>query len=158
MANGNAIYGFLDESNERASTKIFTADPADGTAFVTIRTEAVQLQVLMELLTLGRLSKFSLVTDRDDISNVLPTNPFAQRESKWFVPFIDSVTGEPGHFTIPNAKLDGGLKQSGNELADLTAQAWIDFIAAVEQNMFRASKLGSGLYVIGQPYHVGRNT
>lgn len=158
MANGSALYGWLDNSNERASTNIFTADPADGTAFVTIRTEAVQLQLLIDALTLGTLSKFQLTTDRDVISNTLPASPYAQRESKWFVPFIDSITGLEGHFTIPNAKLDGGLKQVGNENADLTAQEWIDFIAAVEQNMFRASKLGSGLYVIGQPYHVGRDT
>lgn len=158
MANGHALYGWLDNSNERASTNIFTADPVDGAAFVGIRTEAVQLQVLIAALTLGTLSKFSLTTDKDDLSNALPASAYAQRESKWFVPFTDSVSGEIGHFTIPNAKLDGGLKQTGNELADLSATPWIDFIAAIEQNYFRATKTGSGLYVIGQPYHVGRNT
>lgn len=158
MANGQVTYGWLDNSNERASTTIFTADPADGAAFVATRVEAVQLQLLIDALTLGRLSKYSWAVDKDDISNIIPTSSYAQRESKWFVPFVDSVSGETGHFTIPNAKLDGGLKQDGNELADLTAQEWIDFIAAIEQANFRATKTGSGLYVIGHPYHVGRNT
>lgn len=158
MANGRANYGWLDASNERASTTIYVADPADGAAFVANRVEAVQLQLLIDAVTLGRLSKFDYVVDSDVISNVLPVNAYAQRESKWFVPFINSITMKPGHFTIPNAKLDGGLKQVGTELADLTAAEWIALIASLEQANFRADSEGEGLYIIGQPYHVGRNT
>lgn len=155
---GKVIFTWLDKSNEEASTTLYITPPANGAAYESLLTEAALMNAVIGALTLGTNKRYQIVTDVVDLSDALPASFYAQRESKWFVPFTNSGGGRGGHFTIPNAKLDGGLMTEGTQNADLSNVAWTNFLAQIEAAPWSPDQLPSGLYVIGQPYHVGRNT
>jgi len=82
-----------------------------------------------------------------------PVDPWAQRELKWRVDFVDAVSGNPYHFTIPCA--DATLLSTiAKGEADLTDADVIAFVAATEAYVL--SKEGNAI-TVERIVMVGRN-
>lgn len=58
-------------------------------------------QTATDNITLGVRARQSWVGDRTTVSNLTPTDPSAQRESKLFVRYMDDVTQAEFHISIP---------------------------------------------------------
>ena len=84
-------------------------------------------ETAVDAVTLGNSGSETFVATEVDVAKNPSTNPLAQRENKWLVSFVDSVTGLSGSFTIPCADLsllggDGSSMDTGSsEYAALVA-------------------------------------
>jgi len=104
-------------------------------------------------LTLGTLTSDQWIGDTTQYSAALPTDENAQRERKWRVQYQDTVTFGKYRYEIPIAKVVG-LLQTNSAKADLSAAAWVTWIAAFE--VLVKSPNGNGVNVLGATL-VGRN-
>jgi len=82
-------------------------------------------------ITIGIIAKNTLTAYDTTLSNVIPTNPIAQRESKWLVRSEDNVTHKIFRNEIPTADL---TLLTGNQeyITDFTPTALADFKTAWE--------------------------
>lgn len=146
-------FKFLDYDGEPSTVKFYFPDLTDGTSWTTAQTRLDAMRTAVEALSIGTLVQYG-IDNAVDVVAALPSSPFAQRESKWFVPYVASLSGKNANFTIPAADLNLLVPNTKN--ADLADAAWVAFIAELE-NAFYNSPAG-GDYEVGQPYHVGRNS
>jgi len=158
MASLNLSY--KDFSDETTRMKIQADEPADGTAYDALVAAQTAMLAAINALTNGALQQTYLQVEVNNVGEALPTNPYAQRELKWFVPYRFGTPGNPeGNFTIPVANLVGAgslpLVLAGTDLADMSRAEWVTFKAQIESGIWGVT--GTGNYVIGQPYLVGRN-
>ena len=115
-------------------------------------TAAVGFQNALNDLIIGGVYKRTL-SAQENLFTPIVSDPFAQREIKWFVPFTDNVNPDgDGHFTI--ATPDLSLLVPGTDLLDVASAEWTAFVAAVGVLPARSS-LGNAI-TLGQPYVVGR--
>jgi hypothetical protein len=89
-----------------------------------------QLRADLEDLTLGVVSNEKIVMDDTYITRTPPTDQGAQRELKWLVTYEGVNDHKLYQWEIPTA--DPSLTIAGTDLADITLQPWVDFIADVE--------------------------
>lgn len=113
---------------------------------------AVGVQSALENLIIGGVTR-RVLSAQDNAFSPVVSNPFAQREIKWFVPYTDLTDpAGNGHFTI--ATPDLSLLVPGTDLLDTSTTEWTNFVAAVEA-LGAVSRLGNEI-ALGQPYVVGR--
>jgi len=110
-----------------------------------------------QALSIGALVTDSWTGDKTKYSAATPTDDNARRERKWRVDYEDVVNFTPGQIEIPVAKVTGAggsLVINDTEIADLTQDEWVDWIAAFEA--LCKSDDGNGVNVLGAVL-VGRN-
>lgn len=153
MAKLNITY--KDYSNESSTLGLDAADITDGAGYTAFLAGVTPAITAHQGLTLGAQVRRTILADTTDVSNPLPTNPYAQRELKWYIPLV-SVAGVRRGYTIPVARLEGAsdsLVVPGSDLANLTAAEWAAFTAWLAgDNIFFP-----GYTLDGTPYLVGRN-
>lgn len=104
-------------------------------------------------VTLGTLVKDSRTAAITENARTRPTSPFAQRENKWLVRYLDTVdTNGNGTFEIPTPDL--ALLDNSGEFMDLTSTEGAALVTAIEA--FHRSRLGNTVTVESIEY-VGRN-
>ena len=126
MAEHYSIFSQLDYSNESSSTKIFNG-AITAVSIAGFITEFGQMRAAIEGISLGTMAKEQWVGDNTVISNVPPTNVFAQREFKWKVNYVGDTSQKEFFLTIPCADPTGRLIP-GTDLMDLTETAAAAFV------------------------------
>lgn len=147
---------FKDYSNEASTVALQAADPTDGTDFEALLAAQTAAIANISSLSIGSLVQRGLTAYIAKLNTALPTNPYAHREIKWFIP-MRHVDGTPAEFTIPVAKLVGAgsvpLVIAGSDLANMSAAEWAAFTTWLNaDNVFFP-----GYTLDGTPYVVGRN-
>jgi len=81
-------------------------------------------------VSLGNEGTEEILATANEVAKNPSSNLAAQRENKWLVSYIDTVTNRGGSFTIPcyNSALLGG----DGETMDTTATEYTDLVDAVE--------------------------
>jgi hypothetical protein len=82
-------------------------------------------------ITLGTRINVQRIAQVSPAPNVQPASAFAQRESKWLVRYIDTVTGDKATHEIPTADLDL-LDPTNGDKADMADPAVAAFVTAFE--------------------------
>lgn len=81
---------------------------------------------VVDAITLGVAAEDKIVMDKTTLSAAIPTNVFAQRESKWLVHYHGNTTNKKFTCEIPTADPTGRLLP-GTDLMDLTETAASDW-------------------------------
>jgi len=111
------------------------------------------VRTAMEAIMLGGVQSRSLVAWQNDTA-VAPTDPFAQRETKWLVRYHETASGAKHTLEIPCADL-GYLDPNANDKILMTDPDVGDFIAAFEAYV----KIGGSLAVeVDEILFVGRKS
>lgn len=144
---------FTDYSDERSSVQIngvaLTAANFDAQA-----TASAALSVAVGALSIGELTKRTYAqVALDDPS--IPTNPFAQRELKWYVSYRGDTSGKKFSLEIPCANVTDNLVPN-TDIADLTSTDWANFVTAFESYARSPENLTETVTVLGARL-VGRN-
>lgn len=162
---GYGSFTILDYDGEVTNSQFNTGNitavslPGTITQFGTLRTA-------LDGIILGRISKEALKVFETKLSNTLPTDKAAQRESKWLVvyednlPFFDDpVNAIPNEgykrvFTMEVGTADLSLLVANTDRMEITAGAGQTFVTAFEA--LARSPYGGTVNVI-EVRHVGRN-
>lgn len=151
MAEGSIQ--ITDYSNEKSSFRVTSPNLTAGN-FDTQAGLAATLASTTQALSIGHLSKQTiaavLVDDPD-----LPTNVYAQRESKWLVTYRGATSGKIYQIEIPAPDLTDNVVPN-TDVADLTSTDWLAWIAAFEA-FARTPDNPSALVEVVSAKHVGRN-
>lgn len=158
MAGDFVSFGWKDYDSEGSKTSINIAEVTE----LTLAAQSIavgNLRTAMDGLTLAPVSKATL---SDELYNteVIPTNPFAQREIKWVVIVQDASGNKFKANEIPTADLDileGGSKYiiKGGVVTVVGAATEVNaFITAYEA--LALSQSGEALTIVDM-YQVGRN-
>jgi len=123
-------YSFLDASQETSSFGVVSTD-LTAANFDAQATSFASLQSAVDNLSIATLRTTSRAITPDVPNNVVPTNPYAQRELKWLVSYTGDTSGKEFQIEIPAADLTDNLV-AGTDLADLTSTDWAAFITAFE--------------------------
>lgn len=117
MADHYSVFTQLDFSGEKSATTIYNGaiTPASLAGFLT---EFGQMKATIDTITRGTMHREQWVGDNTLLSNTRPVDANAQRELKWKVNYIDTVTQIPYHVTLPCADPTGRMI-AGTDLADL---------------------------------------
>jgi len=143
---------YLDYDNEASS---FAVEGVDLTAANLVAQQALidALVAATAGIIIGTLNEESILLSRTTISSTPPTEPFAQRETKWLVTYSDTVTDEIHQAEIPTADLaelttNGGFLDTG---VGTPGEAFVD--------AFEAFVRGHGTNPVSviSVRHVGRN-
>lgn len=121
-----------DYSNESSPLKVFHG-AVTLSSIAGYLTDLGTFRTASDNLTLGTVEKEVWVGDNTLISNVVPTDPDAQRERKGLVTYIGNTTSKIYTLTIPTIRtkaVDGvtSLLVPGTDLFNLTAPlvaAWV---------------------------------
>lgn len=126
MADHYSIWKLKDFSREDSSVKMYNGaiTPVSLPGFLT---EFGQMRTAIDDITLGTVVEETWVGDKTDISNIAPTNVFAQREMKWLVTYEDDVSKNVHYLTIPTADPTGRLI-AGTDKANLAEAAMAAFV------------------------------
>ncbi len=163
---GYGGFSFLDYDGERSNTSFYTGNitavslPGTLTQFGALRTA-------IDGIILGTIATETLKVFDTKLSNDLPTNQNAQRESKWLVvyednqpffdPGVDSIPNEGFRkvftFEIPTADLT--LLIPNTDKMDISAGAGAAFVTAFEA--IARSPYGGTTNVL-EIRHVGRRS
>jgi len=104
-------------------------------------------------VSIATLYKDQRILSEVETPKTLPTNAFAQRETKWLVRYTDDVDSNgDGSFEIPAADLS--LLSANTPFMNLAAGAGLALVTALEAGM--VSRLGNAV-TITNVVHVGRN-
>lgn len=143
---------YLDHNSEASS---FSVPGVDLTAANLIAQQALMAALVAATggIIIGTLNRETVLLSDTLISAVPATNPFAQRETKWLVTWVDTVTDEVHQSEIPTADL-AELVPNGGTLNVAAASAGEDFV-----NAFEAFVRGNGVNTVqvAEIRHVGRN-
>lgn len=105
-------------------------------------------------VTIANQYKTQRIAAAVETAKTLPTDPYAQRETKWLVRYTDNVNSNgDGSFEIPGADLS--LLITNGKTMDVSAGAGAAFVTAFEA--YARSKLGNAVTFVSAT-HVGRNT
>jgi len=147
-----AIWRFRDYDSENSS---FAVEGVDLTAANIVAQQALiaALQAATIAVTIGVLFEETVIASRDDVNTGVPASPFAQRETKWLVTYIDDVTGDTHQAEIPTADLSN-LVVNGQLMDTSPGSQGEDFVTA-----FEAFVRGEGVntVTVTNIRHVGRN-
>jgi len=142
-----------DYDNEKTSTSINIVDVNAGN-YAATATALSALGIAIGGISIGSLFKETLRAIDNVIDGTPPTNKFAQRETKWLVRTIDTVTGKEYRNEIGTANL-ALLPDGGASFLDLSDTAPEAFVTAWEA-IWRSDDGNPGtVYSIE---HVGRRS
>lgn len=162
---GYGGFSILDYDGERSNTSFYTGSITAVSLPGTL-TQFGDLRTAIDGIILGTISTETLKVFDTKVSNTLPTNKAAQRESKWLVvyednlPFFDDpVNAIPNEgfkkvftFEIPTADLS--LLQEGTDRMNISSGAGATFVTAFEA--IARSPYGGTVNVL-EVRHVGRS-
>lgn len=111
------------------------------------------LVAAVNAVVLGTIEKATLLAYDEVVATALPTDKFAQRETKALIGYHDSVTGNRYTFTIPTVDLDLLPATRSGEF-DITAGAWATLVGVLETSFVSPD---GNLMVVDYAKHVGRN-
>lgn len=148
---GRALISFNDYSSEVSTVAVNVTTPADGAAYDAWLTAQQGLIDAIAGVSIGEERKRSLyVVDTATVSDK-PSDPFAQRETKWMVRYIQ-LDGKRGSFEIPCADLS--LLNTDGETMNISAGAGAALVTAIEGNVRGTD---GELVNVDTIFHVGRN-
>lgn len=107
-----------------------------------------------EDLTIGNISKQQVAQILHDDPGV-PTDPFAQRELKWFVTYQAVTSGKKFTLEIAAPSLTDNLVP-GTDTADITSADWVAWITAFVAVAKSPDDIADSVIVLGA-HLVGRN-
>jgi hypothetical protein len=121
-----------DYSGESSPLKVYNG-AVTAASVAGYLTDLGTFRTATDNLTLGTIEREQWVGDNTLISNILPTDPDAQRERKGLVTYVGNTTSKLYTLTIPTIRtkaLDGttSLLTPGTDLFDLSAglvAAWV---------------------------------
>jgi hypothetical protein len=150
--------GMIDNSGEGTATRFYlpavTGANYDDVVGNGIGDNVGDLRIATAILTLCNYTKHSVTTEVYTDVGTLPSSPYAQRELKLLVRYIDAVNGKRSTLTIPGPDLST-LASPGTDIVDhvsnAVAAAWV---AVFEANA--ASPDGNAVEVVGMQI-VGRS-
>lgn len=125
-----SMFTLLDASGEKSNTTIYNG-AITPTSLAGFLTEFGQLRDAIDDITLGVIHKEAWIGDNTLLSQVLPTNAFAQREIKWLVRYRGNTSKKIFTLTIPTADPTGRLVP-GTDRADLTNPQMQTFVSRFE--------------------------
>jgi len=146
-------FQITDYSNEKSSVTV-TAPNLSAANFDAQATLRTALQTAVNNLSIGVLSR-TTVSDIPLDEPGIPTNPFAQRELKWLVTYIGSVSGKSYQIEIPAPSVTDNLAGNTDE-ANLASTDWAAFVEAFEDYARSPDSLTETVIVTGARL-VGRN-
>lgn len=153
---GKVSWTFQDFSDESSSTSLTTRTATAGN-FDTILAELDDMGAALSVLSSGVLRRRHFTAQVNEISGLIPSDPYAQRERKWLVAMVDAV-GNRVTMEIPCADLDDPtVLAAGTDLADLSHPDWVDFIAAIGNDKYIHSASGEFILAVTGARLVGRN-
>jgi hypothetical protein len=141
--------GYIDHSGERSQSVMYLPDIAsDGSNWAALTADTTGrgdlLKAAIALVTKCNLTKQSVSVDIDLDIPVAPADASAQRETKLWVQYVDTVNLRYGEFTIP-APIDA-IKQINTDEVDIAANvAALALIAVLEANL--VSRDGNAIQV-----------
>lgn len=130
MGDHYSVFTQLDFSGEKSLTRIYNG-AITAVSIAGFLTEFGQMKDAINAITLGTMAQEMWVGDNTDLSNVLPTNVFAQRELKWLVVYEDDTSKNVYTLTLPCADPTGRLI-AGTDLADLAQTEVAAFVTRFE--------------------------
>jgi len=130
VANSQYTASFRDYDGEPSSFRVNSALLTSGN-IVAQTAAASALLTALAGITIGIIAKNQLIAYNTTLSSVLPTNPIAQRESKWLVLSQDNVTHKLFRNEIPTADLTL-LTNHSEFITDFTPAALAAFKTAWE--------------------------
>lgn len=103
----------------------------DETTWVATNAAIATLQAALNALSLGSLASRTLTAFRESVDDTRPASSFAQREVGLRFHYIDDVTGDKYHFTLPCPDLDI-VAEAGTDQVDLEEITLAAAVAAIE--------------------------
>lgn len=149
---GRMQFSFRDYSEERSTLDFAIVDLSAGNIAANL-TAFDAVQTALEGVTDGVVATRRLIALDEVVSGLIPTVASVQRERKWLVRYIDTVTQRPGSFEIPTASPDG-LLTAGTDLMNLTLTAPTALVTALEANV---RSINGNTINVQQIRLVGRN-
>jgi len=135
--NSTLSFTFLDYSNEKSTTQ-FNAVEYNILTFPDYLVSIGEFRTALGNISGGAILKEKMTLFDRRFDPVKPTDPAFQREDKWLITIKDDVTFSiypteitytrntaPATWTVPNEP----LLLADKDEADLSATAWVDFIA-----------------------------
>lgn len=121
-----------DYSDETSTMKFFN-DAITAVSLPGYLTDFGNLRTAVQGVIAGNIAVETWVGDQTLLTQAAPASPVAQRELKWLVTYEGSISGKLYQLTIPTADIsNAALLLPNSDEADLTAQAWVDFITAFQ--------------------------
>lgn len=118
---------FFDYDGKSANAGVWGVDLTAGN--ITAQIAAAQaFRDAVIAVSLGAMRKEQLLAYVTKSATALPTDPFAQRGTRWLVRMVEAVSGNPVTFKIPAANL--ALLVAGGENMDITAGAGLALVTA----------------------------
>jgi len=152
---GSVGFTFQDFSGEK-STVAFETDDVNAGNIAAISSLNGALTTALQGITAGNINKRRFLADDAVVTAGAPGSAIAQRELKWLLNLVDSVTGEVIHREVPTADVsDTTLLVAGTDLADMADAAWVSMASAIDGN-YNNPKTGNSLTLTGARL-VGRN-
>jgi hypothetical protein len=146
------VFSGLDHGKEVTTTKVYLIN-LTAANFVAQGVVMDAVQAAIQGVSLIPYEGSSYPAYVVQVEGDPPVNAFAQRETKWLVRYVDTVTGYKGNFEIGGADLDQLVP--GTQLLDVVAAPGAALVAAVNTNI--RSRAGNPVTFI-EAQHVGRAT
>lgn len=118
MAQHVSSFTLMDYTKEKSDTSIYTG-AITAVSIAGFLTAFGNMRTAIDNLTLGTLHKEAWIGDSTVLSQVPPTNEFAQRELKWLVRYRGNTSQKIFTLTIPTADPVGRLVPDTDK-ADIT--------------------------------------
>lgn len=144
MAGESYSISIQDYSREKSSMSVKVGVVTAGT-LAGLLTQINAFRTATDAIVLGEIQSDSLTAFRSFLSNVVPTDPNAQRERKWLVTYADNTQffdalqsipnegyGKKFQIEIPTANLTAALLIDNTDEADRTNTTWVTWIDAFE--------------------------
>lgn len=147
---GKWNYGIVDHDGEMSGVGVNMVDLGVGNIAAQLALLAT-LKSAVDAVIIGTPRSESVSAINDDIPGVLPTDGFAQRETKWLVSGVDTA-GLTSTLEIPTADL--AQLAGGTGTLDIGAGTGLALANAL--NAVWRSRAGN-LVTVSQIIHVGRN-
>lgn len=163
---GRLSFTMLDFDREKSTTGMYTGE-VTAVSLPGLLTQVGTLRAAIDAVTLGTVHKESLTVFDTVLSQTAPTDPYAQRESKWLVVYEDvtaffdaPVNAIPNEafgrlYTLEIGTADLSLLAAGTGLMDSTTDEYGDLKTALEATL--RSPAGGAISVV-EIRHVGRNS
>lgn len=131
MSKSTVSLSFKDYSLEPSNSKVTITQLTAGNVVATLALVDALISAI-EAITLGQMTK-SRVVFRDQVEDATtPTDPTAQRESKWLVHYHDTTTGKKYRIELPCADLTGTNLNTNSDEANLADTQIAAFVTAFE--------------------------
>lgn len=146
-------FTWRDYNGESAVEHVFINTLTAGN--IVAQTTAINtLANALEAVTLGNMASQTITLSRTPIDGTLPTNPFAQRETKWLLRYHSASALKRFVSEVPNADLS--LLTPNTDLADMTGAEFAALKTIWEQVVRDPDD--NELTILDSAQHVGRNT